>query len=153
MLRVEAFATNPKFVKVTPLTYWDGYKDLKRVPGARLDREERPGQKDLWYWTVPIASLKALESIFPDDVASVVYMTPRWQLTGDRPPALPEYMIRVNNRPVPGFKPGVQLFPYQQYGANFMVERARYNLSTRGRGYAFLCDDMGLGKARRLSVL
>lgn len=145
MLKVEAIPGS-RLAKVTPLTYWDNYnKGLRQVPGAKLNKEERPGKKDLWYWTIPTGCLDDLEAVFPDDQVSILYETPRWKLAGEAPPPLPTYMSMVTARQPKVFK--LPLFPYQAYGASFMVTQARDNLQKRKIGYSLLADDMGLGKS------
>jgi len=146
MIRVDAMPGSPRLAKVTPLAYWDVYnKNLRSIPGAKLQREERPGLKDLWYWTLPVSSLDELDNTFSDDFISVNYMTPKWRLMGHQSPPLPTYMTRISARDPANFK--LPLLPYQSYGASFMVDAAQENLASRGRGYMFLCDDMGLGKS------
>jgi SNF2 family DNA or RNA helicase len=125
MLRLSKF--NDQTIQVE-FNYWPDYvKRIRTIPGAQYINK---------YWLVPVASLPIMEQTFRGEL---VYVTPRYQITGDPPPLFPDWYYELPQRISKDIK--TPLFDYQVVGANFVYERIREN------GYAFLCDYVGLGKS------
>ena len=102
---------------------------LKQIPNVRWNPESKT-------WIIPDLMFQALEDRFKGEI---VYMTPKWEITGEAPPDYSKIYAHIQNKPV-NLKPPYSPYPFQAFGANFLVEQAkRYK-------FACLFDDMGTGK-------
>lgn len=99
---------------------------IKKIPGARWNPDDK-------IWIIPDLMFSGLEREFKGEI---VYMTPRWEITGEPPPDYSKIYAHIQNKPV-DLKPPYKPFPFQAFGANFLVEQAK-----RFK-FACLFDDMG----------
>jgi len=106
----------------------DYIQRIKRIPDIKFDRANKK-------WTMSASDFEHLERIFKGEL---VFLTPRHKITGDSPPLPPDWYKEIPTDEITGLK--LKLFPYQTFGANFLLYRLN---SDR---YAMLCDDVGLGK-------
>lgn len=101
---------------------------IRKVIGARFDADRR-------VWTVPVRFVHKLEEQFRGEL---VWVTPRYKITGEEPPSPPPFWKDIPRDPVPGLK--LPLYPFQNFGAHFLAYVAKREK------LALLCDEMGLGK-------
>lgn len=102
---------------------------IKQIGGTAFKAEEK-------VWTVPHLMFEAFEEKFKGEI---MFMTPRWLITGDMPPDYSKIYNQVSNIDVP-LKPPYKPYSFQSFGANFLSSMAlKYGMSC-------LFDDMGTGK-------
>lgn len=87
------------------------------------------------HWLIPKIMYPALDDLFPGEL---VYITPHHEIAGEPAPHEPWYDDIVTQT-ITGI--ACELFPFQQFGASFLAQR------TAEVGFAFLCDDTGVGKS------
>lgn len=110
-------------------TYCQDYIDrIKTVTGAFFNNI-------LKVWMIPVSSFYEYEKVFYDEI---VYQTPRWEITGEKPPDYTSLYNIDSSIHSPLMK--TKLFGYQDYGIRFMLDRLRHNK------FVLNTDDMGLGK-------
>jgi len=90
-------------------------------------------------WSVHKWAINNLEAVFNGEI---YYKTPRWLLLGE---SKPDYSLMYQLAPMNIHPLTLPLFPYQDYGARFMVQTL---LKT---GYVLNTDDVGLGRLTQLS--
>lgn len=109
-------------------TYCQDYIDrIKTVTGAFFNNI-------LKVWMIPVSSFYEYEKVFYDEI---VYQTPRWEITGEKPPDYTSLYNIDSSIHSPLMK--TKLFGYQDYGIRFMLDRLRHNK------FVLNTDDMGLG--------
>lgn len=102
---------------------------MKEICGATYDAGDKK-------WLVPVSMFNTLENKFNGEL---MFMTPRWVITGEAPPDYRSLYNHVSNIIVP-LKPPYKPYNFQSFGANFVASTAlKYN-------YSCLFDDMGMGK-------
>lgn len=110
--------------------YLDEYvKRIREIPGARWDPEANA-------WVISDLMIDSLDRIFSGEL---IYITPKWEITGEAPPDYTKLYYHIPNKPM-DLKPPYKPYPFQSFGANFLVEQAKTY------GFACLFDDMGCGK-------
>lgn len=87
-------------------------------------------------WSMSDLVIDSLEKEFKGEL---VYVTPKWEITGETPPDYAKLYNHVPDKVLP-LKPPYSPYPFQVFGSNFLVEQAKKF------GFAILLDDMGLGK-------
>lgn len=113
-------------IKFKPVKYH--LDRMKSIAGAKFYPDEK-------LWTLPIECFDDLEETFKGEL---IWVTPRYMITGENPPPPPNFWAKVGNAPVPGLK--MPLYAFQVFGANFLAYVARMH------GFGVLGDLMGLGK-------
>ncbi len=103
-------------------------KRIKMVPGAMWNR-------DLKVWQLPLSKLYFLQKDFKGEL---FYKTPLWEILGQpAPDVIGDYELDARIK-IPEMK--IPLYPYQQYGAKFMIDRISKH------GFVINADGCGLGK-------
>lgn len=102
---------------------------LKAIGGCAFNAEEK-------CWTMSELMFPALQDEFEGEI---MYMTPRWMITGEEPPDYNKIYSHVS-KVEPQLKAPYKPYPFQSFGANFLATMAiKY-------GFGCLFDDMGTGK-------
>lgn len=110
--------------------YLDEYvKRIREIPGARWNPDSNA-------WIISDLMVDSLDRIFKGEL---IYMTPKWEITGETPPDYTKLYSHITNKPI-DLKPPYKPYPFQAFGSNFLVEQAKTF------GFACLLDDMGTGK-------
>lgn len=106
---------------------------MRDIPGTSFVTSPDGSDK---YWSVPSLMIEAFDSAFSGEI---MYMTPKWVITGEAPPDYNSIYSQVSNIS-PTLKEPYKPYPFQSFGANFLATMAtKY-------GWSCLLDDMGTGK-------
>lgn len=101
---------------------------IKQIPYAKWNRE-------LKLWQVPLSMLDLVQKNFAGEI---YFKTPLWEIKGEpAPDVIGDYELDARIT-LPEMK--LQLYPYQQYGAKFMIDRLSKT------GFVINADGCGLGK-------
>lgn len=103
-------------------------KRIRKLSGARWN----PGTKS---WLVPV---KSLDELLEEFKGELYFKTPLWEIKGEPAPDMSALYTVDENIKLPETK--IKLYPYQQFGARFVIDRVRKN------GFAICADGCGLGK-------
>ena len=103
----------------------DYIKRMRLVPGAKFNRKKT-------CWEIPFKSFSSLEKTFKGEI---VYITPRFVITGEPEKNYHSDIIPVNDIPT-----ALPLYNFQKFGSSFLYQRSQQE------GFAFLCDATGIGK-------
>ena len=110
--------------------YDDEYvRRMRTIPGATFDGE-------LKAWIISSMMIEGLDREFKGEL---MYMTPKWEITGSPPPDYSKMYSHIPNVRV-SLKAPYILYPFQQFGANYLANQCMIT------GFACLFDDMGTGK-------
>lgn len=101
---------------------------LARIPKSYFDY-------DVKAWIAPISSLKYIEQNFAGEI---YFKTPEYVIKGIDPPKI-ERVFHNKEVRLPDAK--IKPYPYQEYGAKFMLDSLNYY------GFCLNSDSMGLGKS------
>lgn len=101
---------------------------LARIPKSYFDY-------DVKAWIAPISSLKYIEQNFAGEI---YFKTPEYVIKGSEPPKI-ERVFHNKEVRLPEAK--IKPYPYQEYGAKFMLDSLNYY------GFCLNSDSMGLGKS------
>lgn len=101
---------------------------LARIPKSYFDY-------DVKAWIAPISSLKYIEQNFAGEI---YFKTPEYVIKGTEPPKI-ERVFHNKEIRLPDAK--IKPYPYQEYGAKFMLDSLNYY------GFCLNSDSMGLGKS------
>lgn len=101
---------------------------LARIPKSYFDY-------DVKAWIAPISSLKYIEQNFAGEI---YFKTPEYVIKGTKPPKI-ERVFHNKEVRLPEAK--IKPYPYQEYGAKFMLDSLNYY------GFCLNSDSMGLGKS------
>ena len=101
---------------------------LARIPKSYFDY-------DVKAWIAPISSLKYIEQNFAGEI---YFKTPEYVIKGTEPPKI-ERVFHNKEVRLPDAK--IKPYPYQEYGAKFMLDSLNYY------GFCLNSDSMGLGKS------
>ncbi len=103
-------------------------KRIRTLDGARWN----PTTKS---WLVPVTSLDDMLENFKGEL---YFKTPLWEIKGEPAPDMSSLYAVDEKLKLPETK--TKLYPYQQFGAKFVIDRVRKN------GFAVCADSCGLGK-------
>ena len=101
---------------------------IKTIPGATFDGHMRK-------WVVPTGAFDYYEEEFKGEI---LYNTPRWIITGEKPPDYSKMYNIDKSIKVPSLK--VVPYDYQNFGIRFMIDKLKK------QKFVINADDVGLGK-------
>ena len=122
-----------KYLKLS-FKYSEAYVSLMKTLKSHVHETQFDPIKKLWYF--PIDKLSILEKYIGE---RLVWITPKWKIYNlEKPDYTDLYNITLHDLPK---LQNLTLFKYQEFGANFMIDRLEKY------GFAVNCFDTGLGKS------